>query len=86
MGRPESLGAVLFALPSSQPSAQPDQAPRNEENDHGRRQDSEAVSGHNTMVLTGDVGVEKWVHVEALGGVGDVCDAEIECEHGHEKR
>ena len=80
------MGAVPLSLSTSQPSAQPDQTPRNEKQDYTCPQDSEAVACHSTVALTGDVGVEEFVHVDPLGGKGDVGDPEIEREHGDEKR
>lgn len=64
-------------LTASQPLPQPDQTPRNQEDDQDSSKDSEAVAGDDGALLAA-LGVEEAVRVEALGVVGDVRDAEVE--------
>lgn len=62
---------------ASQPLPQPNQTPRNQEDNEDSSQDSEAVA-RNDGALLAALRVEEAVRVEALGVVGDVCDAEVQ--------
>ena len=62
---------------ASEALPQPDQTPGNQEDDDDSSQDSETVARHDAALLAA-FGVEEAVGVEALGVVGDVCDAEVE--------
>lgn len=59
-----------------EPAAGPDEAPDDHEDDEDGNGDAEDVGGDKTVLLLG--GVEEGVGVEALGGLGDVGEREVE--------
>lgn len=70
---------------ASEALSQPDQTPGNQEDNDDCSQNSKTVARDDAALLAA-FGVEEAVGVEALGVVGDVCDAEVEQQKQNEDR
>lgn len=76
-----ALGEFAFHahLALRQPPAGPDEAPDEHEDDEDSDGDAEDVGGNEAVLL--EARIEEGVGVEALGGLGDVGESEVEGEH-----